>query len=478
MLTFFDQLTQHAILRPEHTAIVTDSYSLNYAELLRRVEAGHSYLRTIGVGPEARVGVSISDEVEHLLASLSLLATGAGQIILATHDSQSLKSSLSQRLRITHVLSTNEKYKVEDAAFMSWPEQKSTRAAKSILKPSVSSATLYLRTSGTTGDSNLVPLSEEQIALQSVQHPEYADERVLRLASIEHNNSKRHRLYAVWAGGTNVFHPEGNFDIIDFALRHNVTCIDITRMHASDLAAAENASKLSCVKIRTAGSSVPREVRQSVLDKLSKNLHVRYGATECGSISSAMPGEHDAEETSGRPFDGVNLQIVGPNDDVLPTGHTGEIRVQTPGMATRYHDSPGDSAKRFRKGWFYPGDLGCLRADGQLIVKGRKDDMIILNGINIFPSEIEKVLESHPRVKAAAALALPSKVHGQIPVAAVELHPGNTVSASELHAFAREHLALRAPRRILVLSRLPRNSQEKILKREIRASFGQRISAS
>ena len=174
MLTFFDQLTQHAILRPEHTAIVTDSYSLNYAELLRRVEAGHSYLRTIGVGPEARVGVSISDEVEHLLASLSLLATGAGQIILATHDSQSLKSSLSQRLRITHVLSTNEKYKVEDAAFMSWPEQKSTRAAKSILKPSVSSATLYLRTSGTTGDSNLVPLSEEQIALQSEQHPEYA----------------------------------------------------------------------------------------------------------------------------------------------------------------------------------------------------------------------------------------------------------------------------------------------------------------
>jgi len=478
MPTFFDQLRQHAIYRPEHEAIVTDLYSLNYAEVLCRVETGHNYLRNSGIGPDARVGLTIADEVEHLLASLALLATGSGQIILATHDSLALRSCLAEKLQITHVLSTDEKYRVSGAAFVSWSEQESTDSSLSVIKPSMSSATLYLRTSGTTGDSNLVPFSEEQIAMQSEQHPEYANEIVLRLASIEHNNSKRHRLYAVWLGGTNVFHPEGNFDVVGFALRRSVTCIDITRMHASDLAASENAYKLSAVKIRTAGSGVPLDVRQRILDKITKNLYVRYGATECGSIASAMPGEHDAEETSGRPFDEINLQIVDPDDSVLPTGHTGEIRVQTPGMATGYYDSPDDDAKRFRKGWFYPGDLGCLRSDGQLIVKGRKDDMIILNGINIFPAEIEKVLESHPMIKSAAALALQSKVHGQIPVAAVELLPGKTVSVSELNAFARQHLSLRAPRRILVMSRLPRNSQGKIMKREIRTSFGQRTSIS
>jgi acyl-CoA synthetase (AMP-forming)/AMP-acid ligase II len=97
--------------------------------------------------------------------------------------------------------------------------------------------------------------------------------------------------------------------------------------------------------------------------------------------------------------------------------------------------------------------------------------MMILNGINIFPGEIERVLERHPDVKVAAALPLTSVVHGQIPVAAVELVEAGSVTAGELQRFAREHLALRAPRRVIILPSLPRNSQGKILRREIALAF-------
>ncbi len=183
------------------------------------------------------------------------------------------------------------------------------------------------------------------------------------------------------------------------------------------------------------------------------------------------PGEHDEAESVGRPLPGVELEVLDANGAGVAAGSPGQIRLRAAGMATGYVGNPSETARRFRNGWFYPGDMGTLRADGSLIVHGRQDDMMILNGLNIFPTEIERLLERHPAVKVAAALPLASRAHGQIPVAAVELRPEATCTALELQAFAREHLALRAPRRILILPALPRNSQGKILRREISLAF-------
>jgi len=152
-------------------------------------------------------------------------------------------------------------------------------------------------------------------------------------------------------------------------------------------------------------------------------------------------------------------------------GERGEIRIRAEGVASTYLNSPSDTSKRFRDGWFYPGDLGHIHAGGQLVLDGRTDDMIILNGLNIFPAEIERVLETHPDVDCVAALGLPSQVHGQIPVAAVILKAGVSVTTVELRCFARASLGLRAPRRIIVLDSFPRNSQGKVLKRELLKLF-------
>lgn len=98
--------------------------------------------------------------------------------------------------------------------------------------------------------------------------------------------------------------------------------------------------------------------------------------------------------------------------------------------------------------------------------------MMILNGISIFPAEIERVLESHPAVASAAALPLASAVHGQIPVATVELHPGMSCDAGELLVWARAALGVRAPRRVVVVAALPRNAQGKVVGRELALRFG------
>ena len=330
---------------------------------------------------------------------------------------------------------------------------------------------VYLKTSGTTGGMNIVPFSTTQIQHQAGRHPEYTTERLLRLAAIEHNNSKRHRLYCAMMGGANVFRPRGEFDIAAFCRSHRVTCLDISRMHASDLAAQGGLGRFAGVKLRTGGSAIPVDVRRAIEERVTPLLYVRYASTETGAISMAGPGEHDEAESVGRPLPGVELEIVDDAGNRLPAGETGRIRLRAPGVATGYLSETEQTARRFREGWFWPGDMGMLRADGSLIVQGRQDDMMILNGINIFPAEIERVLERHPAVSVAAALPWNSKVHGQIPVAAVELLEGQSVTASELQRFAREHLALRAPRRVIILPRLPRNSQGKVVRREIAPAF-------
>lgn len=464
-MNYLAQLRHHAAAA-SRPAIVTDDGELGYPELLARVLEAASALQAAGIAPGSRVGLMIANETEHLVASLALLAIGARHITLATHDSASLRATIARRVAATVVIVAGDHELPDGVRPVSWPP-----APVSTPCEPAPDGEVLLKTSGTTGDMNIVVFSGAMLSAQAGRHPEYADERLLRLAAIEHNNSKRHRLYCVWQGGTNIFRSAGTIDIPAFCRRHRVTCLDISRMHASDLAAQGSATALAGVRLRTGGSAVPVDVRRSIEERVTRQLYVRYAATECGAIAMAGPGEHDDDESVGRPLPGVELEIVDDEDQRLATGETGHIRLRAPGMATGYLDGGEQTAARFRDGWFHPGDMGVLRADGHLVVKGRRDDMMVLNGLNIFPAEIERVLERHPDVAVAAALALESRVHGQIPVAAVELREGASVTAAELQAYGREHLALRAPRRIVIMGALPRNSQGKLLRRELLPLF-------
>ncbi|CAG0949376.1 Long-chain-fatty-acid--CoA ligase [Burkholderiales bacterium] len=141
-------------------------------------------------------------------------------------------------------------------------------------------------------------------------------------------------------------------------------------------------------------------------------------------------------------------------------------------MARGCVGDPVATARHFRDGWFLPGDLASQDAGGELRIHGRRDDMMIMNGINTFPVEIERVLETHPAVAVAAALPIASPLHGQIPVAAVELVAGAACSATALVDLARRELGIRAPRRIEIFATLPRNAQGTIVKREIADLIG------
>jgi long-chain acyl-CoA synthetase len=140
-------------------------------------------------------------------------------------------------------------------------------------------------------------------------------------------------------------------------------------------------------------------------------------------------------------------------------------------MVQGYVGDADATRRHFDGGWFYPGDLVRQLPGGALSVLGRKDDMMILNGINIFPSEVERVLESFPGVRHAVCFPLGSPVHGEIPVAAVELTRPDAATPDALASFARGQLGVRSPRKIVVMDELPRNAQGKIVKRDLARHF-------
>ena len=474
-MLFLQRLLEHKKNRPHHPALISETRSLTYKALADRVLAGRNYLYAAGVVPHQVLGLSVADEIEHLVASLSLMACGVRQITLPTYENLTARQELAARAGVTQLLSDHDDAVSVSLRLVRWPGS----AGMSLDAPSVNDdadsidpAIIYLNTSGTTGGTNLIPFTEYQIALQAQRHEDYADACFLRLAPVEYNTSKRHRFYSLWNGGTNVFRPQGSLArVLEFARSCGVTCLDISKMHVSELIALNDTAALAQVKVRPGGAEIPAHERRLFREKLAAPLYVRYATTETGAIAMTNPLEGNDDETCGLPLPGVMVEIVGEQGELLTPGRLGEIRLKAPGMATGYLDNPGQTDLRFRAGWFYPGDVGSLLEDGRIVVNGRKDDMIILNGINIFPADIESVLEKHPDVRAAAALPLESAVHGQIPVAAVQLEAGAQITAQQLQHYAREHLAIRAPRRIIVLDVLPRNKQGKLLRKEIGQYF-------
>lgn len=202
-----------------------------------------------------------------------------------------------------------------------------------------------------------------------------------------------------------------------------------------------------------------RMFEQSILE--------RYGMTETGmNLSVPYDGERRAG-TVGLPFPGQDARIVDTQTrQVLPAGEIGEIEVHGPHVFAGYWKRPEATAEAFSEdGWFKTGDLGWRSPDGYFTITGRARELIISGGYNIYPREVEDVLETHPDVAEAAVIGLPDSDMGEQVVAVVVPQKGQAPQAAELIAYCRERLAsYKKPRRVVFVDALPRNALGKVQK--------------
>jgi fatty-acyl-CoA synthase/long-chain acyl-CoA synthetase len=199
-----------------------------------------------------------------------------------------------------------------------------------------------------------------------------------------------------------------------------------------------------------------------------------YGATELGVITVLQPAEQRAKPGScGRPAPYVEVSLVDDmGHEITATGVPGELYVRASSVISTYHNAPEKYAEEHRGEWHTVGDIAYRDDEGFLYICDRKKDMVISGGVNIYPAEIEAVLEKHPGVFDVAVIGVPSEewdeaVHAVI----VRLDP--SLTEAEVLRFARDHLAgYKVPKTVAFVDELPRTGSGKILKRELRSSFG------
>ena len=225
------------------------------------------------------------------------------------------------------------------------------------------------------------------------------------------------------------------------------------------------------------------------LDKLKKAIAVfgpvmagAYGQTEApASIAYLPPAEHfevgelgsdERLSSAGRPGPLIRVEIMDDNSQVLRTGETGEICVRGDLVMKGYYKAPELTAQTIVNGWLHTGDIGHLDADGYLHITDRKKDVIISGGFNVYPSEVEQVIWSHPKVQDCAVIGVPDADWGEAVKAVVELNPGETVTAEELIALCRSALgSVRTPKTVDFVQALPRSPIGKVLKKDLRDSY-------
>jgi long-chain acyl-CoA synthetase len=215
---------------------------------------------------------------------------------------------------------------------------------------------------------------------------------------------------------------------------------------------------------------LPAQVLKEFEEKFHIPLIEGYGLSEASPVVTKNPLDGRRKAGSiGLPIPHVEVSIQDESGRELGANEIGEVCVRGGNVMQGYWNQPEETAKTMRNGWLLTGDIGYRDTDGYYYITDRKKDMLLVNGINVYPREIEEILYQFPGVKEAAVIGKPDPRKGEQPVAFVAAIDGSLLEEKALQRFVKERLAdYKVPRKVVLLPALPRNATGKILKTELR----------
>ena len=309
-------------------------------------------------------------------------------------------------------------------------------------------------------------------------------------------------------GGLPLFHTFGQTCVMNTAFRRGATVVMLPKfepvqalaamvehgvtvftavptMYVALLAAAASGVPLPELRYAVSGGApLPLAVLEAFEERFDAKVHEGYGLTETSPVASFnRVGEDIHPGTVGRRIWGVDTMVVDPEQDheivELPVGELGELVIRGHNLFKGYIGRPEANAEAVVDGWFRTGDLATIDADDLITIVDRKKDMIVRNGYNVYPTEVEGVIVRHPAVLTAAVFGVPDDVHGQEIQAAVVLKPDATVTDEELIGFVKAKIAAyKFPRVVHFVTELPLGPSGKVLKRELTREYGAPATAA
>jgi malonyl-CoA/methylmalonyl-CoA synthetase len=340
----------------------------------------------------------------------------------------------------------------------------------------------FLYTSGTTGRSKGAMLTHDNLLSNAkvlTAQWQFTDADVLLHAlPIFHT----HGLFvatnvSLMAGGAMIFLPGLNMDEMIRLMPRATTMMGVPTFYTRLLDDARFSADLTAhMRLFVSGSApLLAETHVQFEERTGHRILERYGMTETNmNTSNPYAGERRAG-TVGLPLPGVEVVVTDPTTgEVLPQGEVGMIEVRGPNVFKGYWQMPEKTREELRdNGFFITGDLGQFDADGYLSIVGRQKDLIITGGFNVYPKEVELILDEQPGVLESAVVGVPHPDFGEAVLGVIVAEPGQVPDLGAIDAVLRESLArFKQPKALKIVAALPRNTMGKVQKNELRGMFG------
>jgi malonyl-CoA/methylmalonyl-CoA synthetase len=451
-----------------------------------------SRLRELGVSPGERVLVQTDKLVETLILYVAVLRTGAIHLPLNTDYTEAelayfvadaepvlavcREASVPLFERIGASNGRHARIATLELLFADLPAQAAQPARR---EPDDVAAILY--TSGTTGkpkgamltQANLVSNGETLVELWRFT----PKDRLIHALPIFHVHGLFVAVHcALFSGATMVFMTKFDSTAVIRAMADATVLMGVptfyTRLLADPAFTREAAAGM---RLFVSGSApLSADVHRAFEARTGHRVLERYGMTETGMLTS---NPYDGERRAGSvgpPLPGVELRIAEfESGRVLPQGEVGIVEVRGPNVFKGYWRNPEKTEAEFRpNGWFITGDMGRIEPDGYVTLVGREKDLIISGGLNVYPAEVEALLDDRADVAEAAVIGVPHPDLGEAVVAVVQ--PVGAFNPEAVRAELRQELAgFKVPKQIVALGQLPRNTMGKIQKKLLRESYAE-----
>jgi acyl-CoA synthetase (AMP-forming)/AMP-acid ligase II len=498
-MNLIEPIFRHAAHRPSDVALILPDGQIRWRQFAAAIGWVSGQLHAAGLRAGDCVGLTFGSALPHLLATLALARLGVAHVALPPAEPPAVRAEIARRLRLSMLIVDSERGALEGIAhFLLAPpayRTESTSAEYGPIDDAEALTWLILQSSGTTGRPKFSALTHAGAMARFRRYLPLFDagpgDVFWAASGLDFVVAKQRTIHALQAGAA-VCLPGArsiSMALLEFlrASRVSLACGTPTHLHRLlDLGAGPDAlPSLRAFEVRSA--TISEKLRRSFSEGFSRHLFIVYATNEGEALSIASPVlQRQVPDTVGRATGRIELEVVDAKGLPLPPDRVGEVRVRGPGVVDRYLDDPEASARSFRDGWFHPGDLALLTHDGALVLQGRSDDMMIFDGVNLYPAEIERVLSEHPAVREVAAFALRDGRLQDVPAAAVILRPQSREPAETsperpsatsplpdeqaLIDWCLPRLGYRHPRRIFIVDDFPRNAMGKVLRRELAAN--------
>lgn len=496
-------MTTRRLKTPEKTALVfDDGQELTYRELAEKADSVAADLIRRGTRRGDRVAYLGENSPEFLAALFGAVQIGAVFVPvntrLALPEIQHVLTDSKARVLIhdaefgarisevtssgTHVIVAGSVYGQEASArreFAGVPSRSSTGEGPAVLDQPA--AILY--TSGTTGKPKGAVLTHGNLtwaALNAiVDYDIVSTDVALMISPLFHVASLgMGALPIIIKGGTLIlekrFDPGRALALIESHGVSMLSGVPTTYQLLCDHPDWATTDVSSMRKLTCGGSAVPSRVLNAYEER-GLSFSQGYGMTETAPGATMLAPERTREKQGsvGVPHFFTDVRIAGEDGRTLPSGTVGEIEISGPNVFAGYHGRPEATAEAFTEdGWFRSGDLGYLDGDGVLYISDRLKDMIISGGENIYPAEVENLINDLDGVTGVAVIGVPDERWGEVPWAVLTVRDGIAIDSDEVRAHLDGRLArYKVPAKTVIVDELPRTASGKIRKADLRARF-------